>query len=85
MYKWIVFLFRNWINDRLMYEYWYIEWIDLVWEINKWYLLDIFLWIVRNLENGKNRLMKKIIVVIFNDIIFIYELYLIFNDMILLW
>lgn len=75
MYKWIVFLFRNWINDRLMYEYWYIEWIDLVWEINKWYLLDIFLWIVRNLENGKNRLMKKIIVVIFNDIIFIYELY----------
>lgn len=60
MYKWIVFLFRNWINDRLMYEYWYIEWIDLVWEINKWYLLDIFLWIVRNLENGKNRLMKKI-------------------------
>lgn len=75
MYKWIVFLFRNWINDRLMYEYWYIEWIDFVWEINKWYLLDIFLWIVRNLENGKNRLMKKIIVVIFNDIIFIYELY----------
>lgn len=58
-----------------MYEYWYIEWIDLVWEINKWYLLDIFLWIVGNLENGKNRLMKKIIVVIFNDIIFIYELY----------
>lgn len=76
MYKWTASLSRNWINDRPMYEYWHIEWTDAVWEINKWYLLDTFLWIVRNLENGKNRSTKKTIVVTSNDIIFTYELHL---------